>query len=351
MSRDNLLANLSALRAELSGVECAAVVKADAYGHGAPVITRWLLDEGCRTFFVANVLEAASIAAPITESGGRVYVFNGVGPETAGHFVELGARPVLNSLDEVALWARRGRGRPAALHLDTGFNRLGLSHGDVDDVASYISAQTFPVELVMSHLACADNPLSQGPEVQLRRFAEQLCGAKGTRRSIANSAAVFRGAEFHLDLARPGLALYGGQPISKVFLPLKPVGTFLAPVLQVRKLKPGDEVGYGASFTAAREMRVATLGAGYADGVPVSLSNRGIVAFEEFKCPVIGRVSMDSMVVDISALPERITQPGSWAQVFGDAISIDEQADAAGTLAYEMLCRVGGRTQRFQKPL
>lgn len=299
---------------------------------------------GCRTFFVASITEASSISRRINSAGGRINVFNGVRPQTAEQYTDLGVTPVLNSLEEIAVWSRSGKSQDAAIHLDTGFNRLGFSNHDAADVSAFMASLPFPVSLVMSHLAGADRMSSTSPERQLNRFLERTHGAKNVMLSIANSAAVFRSPSFHLDLVRPGLALYGAQPILDKFMPLRPVSTFLAPILQTRDLSPGDEVGYGGTFVAERPMRVAVFGAGYADGVPLGLSNRGVIWIDGIQCPIIGRVSMDSLVADVTEVSDRSAQPGKWAEIFGNEISIDHQAHSAGAIAYELLCRVGGRT-------
>ncbi|QNL19618.1 alanine racemase [Hyphobacterium sp. CCMP332] len=343
---DAVSANYRLLRDTVSPAECAAVIKADAYGLGANAIGRRLLAENCRTFFFAHLPEVADLAPAIQAVDGKAFVLNGVGLYPVADFLSAHAIPVLNTLEEARQWAAEAGNAPAALHLDTGMNRLGLPHRD-DDKIRDLQDSGLNLIHVMSHLACADEAGHPQNRVQLERFRDRAGRFGNLPASLSNSAGCFLGSAFQFDLSRPGLALYGAQPINGKDLPLALPYRFEAPVLQVRRFSRDEAFGYGGTHSAGAEGYSATIGAGYADGVPRCLSNRGHVWLGGIRAPIIGRVSMDSFTADISALPDPEGQLHRSAQIYGPDLPIDAQAAASGLSAYELLTRIGGRTERF----
>ena len=303
----------------------AAVVKANAYGLGMGPVARRLAAEGCRQFFVATDAEGRELRRilPDTESF-DIFVFSGV---VEGEDLI----PVVNHPGQM-------RPGPIALHLDTGMHRLGF-----DDF------QTIPagteVRLLMTHLACADSPDHSLNAEQLARFRAFAARFPGVRTSIANSAAILSGVE---GIGRPGIGLYGGNPYTAQENPMRCVATLEGEVLQVRKTPAGVPVGYGATHVTQRDTLIAVVGMGYADGVPRALSNRGQAAFSKIRAPIIGRVSMDLTLVDVTDL--RSVQPGDWIEFFGSSVGIDEVAAWAGTISYEILTGIGNRVSRIYVP-
>lgn len=343
---DAIAGNFRFLRKTVAPAECSAVIKADAYGLGAEAIGRRLLSEGCRTFFFAHLVEALDLVPEIRQAGGTVFVLNGTGLHSVADFLQAGIIPVLNTLNEARLWTRDAKGAPAALHLDTGMNRLGLPAGD-DESVQNLMGDGLNLIHAMTHPACADEPDRPENRTQLTRFTERAARFGGLPKSFANSAGCFLGPEYQFDLSRPGLALYGAQPVTGRQLPLSIPYLFEAPILQVRRFSAGENFGYGGTHTAKTSGFSATIGAGYADGVPRCLSNRGHVWLGSLKAPIIGRVSMDSFVADISEHPDPESLIHGPAQIYGPDLSVDDQAASAGLSAYELLTRIGGRTQRI----
>ncbi|MEM9122807.1 MAG: alanine racemase [Pseudomonadota bacterium] len=356
-----LVANYRALEGLAGPNRMGAVVKADAYGLGVGPVVEALLEAGCSTFFVAQLEEAADLAAKFPEAPFAVYVLNGLLPGQEADARCIGARPVLNSLEQVAAWreaaSTSNSGQNAALHVDTGMNRLGLAPDEaralLQDPASL---EGISLTLLMSHLACADRPDMPLSDVQRRAFETVRAAAPTLPASLANSAGIFLGKAFHYDLVRPGIALYGGNPLQSGALPvpLQPVVTLKAPVLQVRDVEPGATVGYGASFVAKRPTRIATIGAGYADGVLRALSNRGEVVVRGQRVPIAGRVSMDLVgidVTDVPGAPDGPVGPGEPVTLLGDGVTIDDLAEKAGTIGYEILTSLGRRYRRTVKPV
>ncbi|WP_306028812.1 alanine racemase [Stappia sp. MMSF_3263] len=342
-----LAGNWKALSARLAdGTECGAAVKADCYGLGDAPCMSALWQAGCRTFFVATPQEGARLRALLPEA--YVYILNGLYPGDADYYAAHELRPCLGSPDEVAEWRAAGAPGPAALHVDTGISRLGLSAGEAAEVA----ADGLPgLSLVMSHLACADTPNAPSNAGQLARFREIAALFPGVARSLANSAGIFLGPDFHFDLARPGIALYGGQPSNDAASRLAPVVTLEARILQTHALARGETIGYGAAWTAPVDMRVAMVAAGYADGYLRSAGSSdarpGADAWlAGYRLPALGRVSMDMTAFDISALPEGLAERGAFIELFGPNIGVDEVAAAAGTIGYELLTSLGHRFTR-----
>ena len=351
-----LRANWGALNAASGLAECAGVIKADAYGLGIEQIAHALVDEGCKTFFVATLTEARIVR--LAHPPARIFVLDGLLPGAAAHYTGFDLCPCLSSLDEVREWAAwcdaTGRRLPAALHIDTGMHRLGLSAAELDQLVGPEGSllARFELVLVMSHLACADvrgHPLN---ELQLQRFRAMRAKLPPAPASLANSGGVFLGPDYHFDLVRPGIALYGGRAFEGHENPMHWVVRLQARILQVRNVKAGDSIGYGATFTAERDSRVATLACGYADGFLRALSGPtgrpGPVGYiGEHQVPVVGRVSMDLITVDVTGVPERAACRGAWVEVLGARTTIDDLTDMAGTIGYELLTRLGRRVHRI----
>ncbi len=310
-----------------------AVVKADAYGLGAQYVVSALLAAGCRDFFVATLEEALALRVDAS-----VYVFSGVDRRSLQAFIDSGVRPVLNSAEQVELW-RSAKGGAAAIHVDTGMQRLGF------EVDTFLNADlsTLDVSLLLTHYACADEPEHPLNRQQQRRFAELRAKLPGVPVSLANSAGVLNGADWVGDLGRPGIALYGGNPFADAKNPMAPVVSLEGRILQIRSVGAGVPIGYGASYMPDTQARIAVVGVGYADGVPRLLSNRGRVAIGSAFAPIVGRVSMDTVQVDVSCCEAAV---GDWVEVIGPRVTVDEVARHADTIGYEVLTGLGHRPER-----
>lgn len=340
---DALGRNYARVRQAAGGAECGAVVKGDAYGLGAEAVARRLWAAGCERFFVATAAEGLTLRGALPDA--VIYVFEGVPSGLEPDFVDHRLTPVLNTLEQLARW--RGTSRPAALHLDTGMTRLGLAARDAALLAAEPGLlEGVEVDCLMTHLACADEPDHALNAEQLARFERLAERLPAARRSIANSAGAFLGVRFAADLVRPGIALYGGNPFAARPSPVEPVATLKARILQLRDVERGASIGYGATYAVEAPARVAVLGIGYADGYPRHLGNRGIASVAGVEVPVVGRVSMDLVCVDVSAIDRGQVEVGEYAELFGASISIDDVAAAAGTISYELLTRLGPRLKR-----
>jgi alanine racemase len=334
-------------------VECAAVVKGDAYGCGLERVTRVLSRAGCRTFFVADLAEGRRVRAVAPDAA--VYVLNGVMPGSAPTFAKHHLQPVLNSTTELAEWdafvaANRWRGG-AALHVDTGMNRLGLTVDEAVAVAPRLQSENHGFTLLMSHLACAESPDHPMNERQIRLFRELRVLYRGLASSLANSSGIFLGGTVYCDLVRPGVALYGVNPTPTRKNPMRPAVELRGRIIQVRTVAKGETVGYGAAFAAARASRIAVVAVGYADGfLRSAAAARGKPAAQVVvagrRCPVAGRVSMDLLAVDVSDLAEGVARRGELATLIGDGMGVDELAAGMGTIGYEVLTNLGRRYHR-----
>jgi len=334
-------------------VECAAVVKADGYGCGLERITARLYKAGCKTFFVADLGEGRRARTVAPEA--VIYVLNGVFPDTGRAFADANLRPVINSTTELAEWdafvaINDWRGG-AALHVDTGMNRLGLPIEDGMAIASRMKSANHGITLLMSHLACAETPDHPLNEKQIRLFRELRIAYRGIPSSLANSSGIFLGGTVHCDLVRPGGALYGANPIPGKKNPMRPVIELKGRIVQVRQGKKGETIGYGAAFTVARPSRLAIVAVGYADGyVRAAGAAKGKPAAELIlagrRCPVVGRISMDLLAVDVSDLPDRAARRGDFATLIGGELSLETVAAASGTINYEVLTSLGRRYHR-----
>lgn len=348
-----LAANWRALRDLVAPAQCAAVVKADAYGLGADRVIPALADAGCTAMFVATLAEARHARTLVT-SGVAIFVLDGILPGAAALYVESNVWPVLSSAAEAQEWAaeaaKRGGKLPCALHVDTGLNRLGLSAKEVHALAADPDVVNgLDVRLVMSHLACADEP-DHPKNVQQRDVLLALRPLlPSAPASLSASDGIMLGPDFHFDLVRPGYALYGGQASKARPAPVKPVVEVYARVLQLRELAPGHTVGYSATYSAQSPRRIAVIASGYADGYFRHLSAAtdticGHVAFHGRRAPIVGRVSMDLITADVTDLQ---VARGDWAEIVGPSITLEEMGEAAGTIGYEALTRLGRRFHRI----
>lgn len=347
---DALVANWRDMATRARGAECAAVVKANGYGLGDVAVASALWKAGARSFFVADIEAGARVKAALPQS--RTLVLHGVPAGTETELTERGLIPVLSSLCEIERWgdhARRlGRKLPALIHIDTGMNRLGLPPGELNRLCNdqVKLLEGLKLQAWMSHLACADDPANPLTAEQLRRVHAALARLPKAPVSLSNSAGIFHGADYHFDLVRPGIALYGANPAPWLPNPMRPVIRLLARVLQIRNVAPPDTVGYDATHRIMAPGKVAALGMGYADGYPWSLAGKGVAMVGGHAAPLIGRVSMDLLTADVTYVPENLLRVGGWADIIGPHRDVDQVAKEAGTIGYEVLTRLGSRYHR-----
>ena len=349
-------ANWRALSRRATPSECGAVVKADGYGCGIDQVARKLFRAGCRTFFVADLAEAKTARDAAPEAA--IYVLSGLMPKSASAFADLRARPVIGSLVELAEWdafcnANQWRGG-AALHVDTGMNRLGISANEAAALAPRIRSENHGITLLISHFACSELPEHPLNDRQIKLFREVRMLYRGIPSSLANSSGIFLGSAAHCDMVRPGVALYGVNPTPGKSNPMRPVIELQARILQVRGVPRGETVGYDAQWTAKRATRVAVVAVGYADGFMRAAGSSdetpgasAIVAGQ--RCPIAGRISMDLITLDITDLPDNAVRRGDLATLIGHEISVDDLASAAGTIGYEVLTSLGRRYHRVYR--
>ena len=352
---DAICANYRLLRSRFGGAEVACVVKADAYGLGADRIAPALARAGCGTFYVALVDEAIRLRGGLGEAA--IHVLGGILPGTLDAFAEYRLMPTLNSLADVEAWAAVAAGpheaSAADLHIDTGMNRLGLPGGEFDLLCrepDRLGATN--VATVMSHLACAEeaeHPLNRRQLEDFTAARAALAGAgvgAGAQASLVNSSGIFLRPEFHFDVARPGIALYGGNPTPGKPNPMAQVVLLQGKILQVRDVDTPQTVGYGATHRITRRGKIATVALGYADGFLRSSSNTGSGYIGDIRVPIVGRVSMDLITFDVSAVPDHLIHPGALIDMIGPENPIDRVAADAGTIGYEILTSLGARYHR-----
>ena len=332
--------------AGLARVPVAAVVKADAYGLGIDRAAPALAAEGADTFFVAHVSEGMAVRAVCPSAS--IYILNGLGGHDPASLITQKLRPVLNSLEEIARFSAfcmtSGTRHPAAVHVDTGMNRLGLDMAEASLFAEPgQEGRAFDLTLIISHLTCADETAHPLNTLQRDRFAQIRGLFPGVKGSLANSGGCFLSGQFHHDLLRPGVALYGGT-FSDVHAPLEPVVSLAAPVIALRHLRKGDTVGYNCRFTAERETRIAIVPVGYADGYPRQNAG-GYALVNGVRAPLAGTVSMDLIALDVTDCGA--VETGMPATMLGSSPTLAEVGKAANTITYEILTRLGRRYQRI----
>ncbi len=330
---DAIAANWRALAA-MGRAEAGAVVKADAYGLGAARVALALAQAGARHYFVVLAEEGVALRA-VLGAGPEIFVFSGHMAGDAPLLHDAALIPLLNTPEQ---WTRHREalpGHPFGVQIDSGMHRLGMEAEDFRALrAEMLAARP---RLLQSHLACADEPGHPANARQLARFRDLTAGA-GVPRSLAATGGILLGPEYHFEMTRPGIGLYGGRP----FATARPVVRLDLPVIQSRRVAAGESVGYGCTWTAARDTRTVTLAAGYADGIQRSLSGRATLWADDVPCPLVGRVSMDLLTVDVThlaAIPDHLT-------LIGPHQGIDDLADASGTIGYEVLTSLGARYAR-----
>lgn len=344
--------NYRAVRDTLNGVEVAGVVKANAYGLGIDPVAPTLWREGCRTFFVATAAEAFELRSILSEAD--IHVFDGVQPGEEADFTRQRILPVLNSLQQIELWRAHalalGRPLPADVHLDTGMSRLGLDAAEqLRVLARPDHLKGIALDCVISHLAVAEDRANPMNQQQLAAFSNIAHGLPGRRRSLANSSGVFLGPQFHFDLARVGVALYGANPTPERLSPMTQVIKLQGRILQVRSVDAQRSVGYGATHRVTRPSRIATIALGYADGYPLAMSNLGTAFLDNHEIPVVGSVSMDLTTVDVTDLPDGLAVPGRLVDFIGPNNDVDAVAERAKTIPYTILTGLGRRLHRIYR--
>lgn len=342
--------NYDKLSSIVAPARAAAVVKADSYGLGASQVSKALYARGCRHFFVAHFIEALRLRPQLPDNA-TIFVLNGLQPGNEAACADGGIVPVINSLDQLRQWSDIARSvqrrLPAVLQFDTGMSRLGIAPEDRSAVAGHLqTSDDIDILFIMSHLASADEVDSGQNADQLAEMRRIAAEFPDHEVSFANSGGIFLGEDFHGVLARPGIALYGGAPTGGVANPMEAVVRLDIAVVQTRTVPAGTHVGYGGVHVTKGQTRLATIAAGYADGLPRSLSDRGAAYYNGVRLPIVGRVSMDSMTIDISALPEGTLSFGSLVEVLGDHQTVDDLARDAGLISYEILTSLGHRYNR-----
>lgn len=346
-----LVANWRDLAARVAPAECAAVVKANGYGLGDVAVATALWQAGARSFFVADIEAGLRLRGALPEA--RIIILHGVPAGTEAELTRQRLTPVLSSLGEIDRWSghaqRLGVRVPAIIHIDTGMNRLGLPPAELERLCNDHAWRLSGLDLNgwMSHLACADDPHHPLTAEQLRRVRAALARLPDAPVSLANSAGIFHGADYHFDLVRPGIALYGANPAPWTANPMRPVIRLLARILQVRDVAPPMTVGYDATHRVERPGKVAALGLGYADGYPWSLAGKGTAMVAGHAAPLVARVSMDLLTADVSDVPDHLLEVGGWADIIGPHRDVDQVAREAGTIGYEILTRLGQRYHRI----
>src|SRR6202051_3812118 len=353
---DAIVANWRKLEKTAVPAECAGVIKADAYGCGMGPVARALAHAGCKTFFVATLDEARAARTALPSAA--LYVLNGLIQNTGEAYAKIDARPVIGDLNELAEWdvfcRRSGWAGGAAIHIDTGINRLGLTLAEVQGLIPRINAGDHGITLVMSHLACAESLNHPLNAKQLASFREIASLFSGVPASLSNSSGVFLGQTFQFDMVRPGAALYGINPTPEADNPMQPVAELKARIVQIRNLDKGESVGYGGTWTTRRPTKLAIVSAGYADGyfraaggIDGTRSAEVMVAGK--RCPVAGRISMDLMAIDVTDLDKNAARRGHMVTLIGEGITVDDLAHHFGTIGYEVLTSLGPRYARVYK--
>jgi len=353
---DAIIANWRKLEKTAVPAECAGVVKADAYGCGAEPVAKALAAAGCKTFFVATLDEAAVVRAVLPDA--TIYALNGFFQNTGDAYAKVNCKPVIGDLHELAEWdvfcRRSGWRGGAAIHIDTGMNRLGLTVAEAQGIIPRINAGDHGITLVMSHLVSGELVNNPTNARQLAAFREIASLFSNVPASLSSSSGIYLGAQFQFDMVRPGAALYGVNPTPEADNPMQPVVDLKARIVQIRNVERGETVGYGGTWTARRPTRLAIVAAGYGDGYfRAASANDGTRGAEVVvagkRCPVAGRISMDLMAVDITDLPQNTARRGHMVTLIGEGITVDELAHHFGTIGYEVLTSLGRRYARIYK--
>lgn len=337
-------ANYSVLARASAPAECAAVVKGDGYGLGMLEIANTAWHAGARLYFVARFEDGIRVRSVLPHA--RICVLDGLSGYEPGSFEQARLIPMLSNPEDCRRWMSATRAAAYMLHIDTGMNRLGLKPRELSQIVPLLRASSSSLAAYLTHLASADDGDLELCRTQIAQFESALEGLPPAPRSISNSSGLFLGPDWRGAITRPGKALYGINPAQKGQPnPVCQALSVLAPILQVGDIAAGDTVGYSATFRAARQMRIATLGIGYANGYPRSLSNRGVAAFSGHRAPVVGRVSMDLVTVDVTDLPANAIGAG-YAEMLGPTIGLTELAELADTNEYELQIALGAGCKR-----
>jgi alanine racemase len=344
-----IVANWRLMAEKATSAACAAVVKANGYGLGAPEVARALAGAGCRQFYVATLDEGIALRAALGPKP-EIAVFNGPLPGSAAEFIPARLTPVLNDPGQIAAWEAVSEypEKPAAIiHVDTGLNRLGLSQAEFATLAERLRRPGY--SLLISHLACAETPDHSLNAIQRDRFLAARQRLPGLKVGLAASSGIFLGADYHFDEVRPGAALYGVNPCPGQPNPMRQVVRLSARIVQLRKIDRGESVGYGAAQIMDGPGILATAAIGYADGWPRSLSHRGCGWLAGKRVPLLGRLSMDLATFDVSVVDPAALHPGAMIELLGDHYGVDDAAADAGTIGYEILTSLGSRYHRVNR--
>ncbi len=347
---DSIASNWKKIASKVENTITAATVKSNAYGLGIDKVAPKLYKTGCKNFFVANAHEALTFKIP--NFNGQIYVLGGpANPLTAEKLAYKNCISVINHKTDLNIWSstanKINRKLPAAIHIDTGMNRLGFDVKDIIEIAGLGYLSNLKIKLIMSHLSCADEKKSENNLIQSRKF-NSICNALSemgikAKKSIANSAGVFLGKEYHLDMVRPGASLFGINASREKKNPMKIAVSLESRILQIRTVKKPMTVGYGAKYKVTKNTKIATLSVGYADGLPRDLSNN--VYIKGILAPIIGKLSMDLTTIDVSHIENLKTT--DLAEIFGKNISVDYLASQGGTIPYNIFTCMGNRIPKF----
>jgi alanine racemase len=353
---DAIVANWRKLEKTAVPAECAGVVKANAYGCGVEQVAKALASAGCKTFFVATLEEARVVRAALPTA--TLYALDGFFQNSGDAYAAIDCKPVIGDLNELAEWdvfcRRSGWNGGAAIHIDTGMNRLGLTVPEAQGIIPRINAGDHGITLVMSHLVSAELVNNPTNAKQLTAFREIASLFSGVPTSLSNSSGIYLGPQFQFDLVRPGAALYGINPTPEADNPMKPVVELKARIVQIRNVERGETVGYGGTWTARRPTKLAIVSAGYADGYfRAASANDGTRGAEVVvagkRCPIAGRISMDLVAIDVTDLPANAARRGHMVTLIGEGITVDELAHHFGTIGYEVMTNLGLRYVRVYK--
>ena len=350
-----LAANFTLLAAKSAGSICGAVVKADGYGLGLDTVIPTLSAAGCATFFTAHLSEAIRVRELAPKA--TIHALNGLPPASSPLYHRHNITPVLGSIEEIAEWqdfvSVNPDAPPAVLHFDTGMNRLGLPMAEAAALGGKFSGPTppFPLAFIMSHFIEGEVEHSPHTARQISAFNAVRALFPLTRASLANSSGIFMGESVRHDIARPGYALYGGNPLAGRPNPMHPVIRWQAPIIQTGFVNPGETIGYNATWTAKRPTRIATISLGYADGYPRAASSSdtlpgGLAIYAGHQSPFLGRISMDLTVIDITNIPANTIQRGTLVDLVGPDLPLEQVAATANTIGYELLTHLGRRVHR-----
>lgn len=347
-----LTENYHTLAKHAKGAKCAAVVKANAYGLGVEPVSKTLYHAGCKHFFVATLDEAIELRQFLPTPDIAIYVFHGCASGQEDVFKAYNIVPVLNGFRQVLMWQQAAHTQrlPCVLHVDTGMNRLGLSIEDLTQLAQHeAELKKIDIRFIMTHLVAADTPRSKKNAEQLKQCEYIKTLFPHTALSVSNSAGIFLGEDYHFELVRPGCALYGITPTAKAKKVIKPVVKLTSKINQLRTVKKGATIGYNGTYTLKKDAMIATIPVGYADGYFRHLSNTSYVVMHNTKLPVVGRVSMDMITVDVTDISHNNMQVGSEVELIGNTITVNDIAHWADTIGYEVLTSLGNRYKRVYR--